>query len=92
VEGGGLRLGVLSIKSQEDVLCSVLGGENGCIEPPWGKFGGSWGAEVAMRSGDDARVVPDQNDGTGLCSASLIAMDGRLPAEKGPKSISLPVL
>jgi hypothetical protein len=55
------------------------------------------GALVGGMSGDDARVVPDQNEGTsesgdatfGTSSHSLIEMDGRLPpAEKCPRSRS----
>lgn len=94
VDGCGFRLWALaaSINSQEEVLCKVPGGENGCIEAYLGRLGGSCGAEVGWRSGDEALVVPDQNDGTGLASGSVMEMDGTLPAEKGPISISLPVL
>jgi hypothetical protein len=96
VEGCGLRLlAVLapSMNSQDGVLCNVLRGENGWIEATRDRFGGSWGAEVGLpRSGEEALVVPDQNEGTGLASGSVIAMDGRLPAENGPRSISLPAL
>jgi hypothetical protein len=55
------------------------------------------GALVGGISGDEARVVPDQIEGTsesgeatfGTCSHSLIEMEGRLPpAEKLPRSRS----
>lgn len=55
------------------------------------------GALVGGISGEDARVVPDQNEGTsesgdatfGTCSHSLIEIDGKLPpAEKLPRSRS----
>lgn len=50
-------------------------------------------------SGEEALVVPDQNEGTGdsgdvtlgVGSHSVIAIDGTLPAENVAKSISLPV-
>lgn len=36
-------------------------------------------------------MVPDQKDGTGLGWASLMAMDGTLPAENGSRSTSVPI-
>ena len=64
-----------------------------------GRLGGYWGADVGWLSGEEALVVPDQNEGTGeigeemlgLCSHSVMAIDGSdamLPAEKLPRSIS----
>ena len=55
------------------------------------------GADVGGISGDEARVVPDQNEGTsefgdatfGTCSHSFIDIEGMLPpAEKLPRSRS----
>lgn len=62
-------------------------------------IGGYDGALVGGASGDEARVVPDQNDGTGeditaalgTSSHSVMAIAGKLaptpPAEKLPRSI-----
>ena len=56
-----------------------------------------WGTDVGGMSGDDARVVPDQNEGTGedgdatlgTCSHLLIAIVGMLLCAKPPRSIPL---
>ena len=60
-------------------------------------LGGKCGADVGGISGDEALVVPDQNEGTGedgdatlgIGSHSVMAIDGMLPAEKLPRSSSL---
>lgn len=89
------------MNSQDGAVC---GGPGDGVKdlPPGGNaaLGGYWGADVGGISGDEARVVPDQNEGTGesgdatlgICSHSVIAMDGMLlavPAEKLPRSSSL---
>lgn len=88
------------MNSHDGAVCGSMGDEAKDLLLPercWAMDAYCGGALVGGISGEDARVVPDQNEGTsesgdatfGTCSHSLIEIDGRLPpAEKLPMSRS----
>lgn len=86
---------VRAINSQDGAVCGSSGDANALLPASCCAMDANCGgADVGGMSGEEARVVPDQNEGTselgdatlGTCSHSLIEMDGMLPpAEKVPR-------
>lgn len=88
------------MNSHDGAVCrGPAGGVKGLLPGGNAMLGRNCGALVGGMSGDEALVVPDQNEGTGEQDAgvlegsshSVMAIEGMLPvvpAEKFPRSIS----